>query len=137
MKHVFRKNGPMACPTDERGLKAWRKLKDGDLLYVETGRQRSLRHHRLYWATMNFFAEHSRRTPEQIHTLMKDLTGRYDVVQRQDGSEVRCYHKTDFASMDEDAFQAYHEDMKRALWLEVMPNVPEGTMRKELEAFLK
>lgn len=137
MKGIFHMDHGILRPFDETGRKIMGRLKTGDKVIVETKRQRNIRHHNLYWATIGFFAEHSDRTPRQVHALFRDLTGRYDRILKRDGSEIRDYHSTAWGNMDEDEFSAYHRELIDALWKEVMPGVPEGVMRKELEAFLR
>ncbi len=137
MKLIFRKVADMAAPTDERGLKAWRKLKEGDLFWVETSRQRNLQHHRKFWAMCNFLAEHSSiENAEHIAGLLKLRTGHCDVVETAQGTE-RIPRSISFASMDQRAFEEFYEACLRVIVTDIMPGVRREDLKRELEAFLQ
>lgn len=137
MRYLFRRVGDRAYPTDEAGLKFWKRLKEGDLFWADGGTQRSLRHHRLYWATCNFCAEHSDYTAKQVHTIFKARTGRFDLLKLADGQILHNYHSIAFAKMDEEQFSAFHDDVIRVICTDILPGVQRADVRRELMELIR
>lgn len=94
MKIICRKVGRSLVPVDDEGFDALAKVRDGRDVTVEFKKARNPRHHRLFFALVNFAKLHSETmteaSTEQIKTALKLATGYVDTyVDRETGK--CCY----------------------------------------------
>ena len=122
------------------GVEALRKIPLGMVLPVEfrDPRRRSSPYHRWFfallnkiWANQTYFksVDHLR------HALLVRL-GHYDEVKLKDGRVVQIPHSMAFHKMPREEFERFTADAIRFLCEEVIPGLPEGDLRREVEEML-
>lgn len=138
MKIVCRKIGRSLVPVDDEALEALAKVREGRDVTVEFKQSRNPRHHRLFFALIQFIRMHSETmasaSVEQIKTALKLATGHVETfVDCQTGKTVCVPKSIAFESMDQAEFSRFFDDAARVISARWMPagTTPED-VRKEL-----
>lgn len=134
MKIVCRKQAGKLVPVDDEGIEALAKVKDGRDVTVEFKTPRNPRHHRLFFALIQFVRMHSERmssaTTDQIKTALKIATGLVDTfVDCQTGKSVMVPRSIAFDSMDQTEFNKFFDDAASVIATRWMPS---GTTPEEV-----
>ena len=138
MKAVFRKHGTSLVPVDDEGLAAVRKLPEGRDVVIDVKRARNPRHHRLYWALINFISMHSPRfegvSLDKIHVALKLATGFVDTfIDVETGHACYVPKSIAYESLDQTAFSAFFDDACTVIAQRWMPaGVTPKDVRDEL-----
>lgn len=117
-KAVFRKRGATLVPVDDEGRELLHKLKDDRDVMVEVRRARNPRHHRLYWALVNFVKLHAVNSDgealfenadlEIIHTAIKIATGFVRTfIDTTTGKTAFVPQSIAFESLDQTQFEEF------------------------------
>jgi hypothetical protein len=129
---------PCLVSVDDEGADLLHKLKDGRDVGCEVIQRRNPRHHRLYWAAIEFISMHCPMFAgvprEKIHVALKLATGRVDTFVDASNGKV-CYvpQSTSFAAMSQTEFNLFFDDAVQVISERWMPDgsTPEE-VRKEL-----
>lgn len=137
MKFVCNKQGNTLRPTGSVGEDALRSIHDGDFVMVEVKQGRNLAHHQKFFALLDLVRRNQSKyqTTEDLLTAVKIYTGHYDIVQLHDGKPVIAPKSISFARMDQQEFGQFYDKVIRLVCEHIIPGLPEGTLRAELEAF--
>lgn len=92
-------------PADPQAGAALAKIAFGDKVRIKILRNRSLPHHRLFWAILQHVAESSRwETADRLLIAVKIRLGFYDLCALPSGKAVPVPKSISFAELDQDGF---------------------------------
>lgn len=145
-KIVCRKNGRTLTPVDDEGRDALAKIRDGRDVMVEVRRARNPRHHRLYWALINFVKLHAINADgeslfenadlEIIHTAVKIATGFVRTfVDTTTGKTAFVPLSIAFESLDQTQFEEFFNTATKIIASRWLPpgTTPEDVRRELIE----
>lgn len=135
---IFQRRGMSLVPVDDQGRELLEKIKEGREVGCDIVRRRNPRHHRLYWAIVQFVQMHCPRFHDiplhKIHTMLKLATGLVDTfIDAETGETFYTVRSIAWAAMDQSEFDPWFTEACKVIahrWM------PEGTtpedVRKEL-----
>jgi len=111
----------------------------GDVVKVTYSRPRSLAHQRLYWGLIRLVFENQSyfTTKDHLHQAVKLATGYAHKKTRKNGEQYTVYDSTSFEAMDQTEFNEYFERVVEFVCSEVIPNLDEGDLKREIEGMIK
>jgi hypothetical protein len=125
-------------PVDDEGAELMRGIKVNRDVSANVIQRRNPRHHRLFFAILNFVKMHCPRfenaTTEQIKTSIKLATGHVDTaVDIASGEVVRVPRSIAWAAMDQTKFNEFFADACNAIAQRWMPaGTTAEAVRREL-----
>lgn len=113
---------------DQPAAEALASIADGEIVRVEITRssQRSLAHHRKFFALLSIVADQQGWTTDQCLEWTKLAAGHADAIHDRNGDVTFIPRSISFAKMDQKAFEEFFD---RALNAIVERLLPEGTPR--------
>ena len=125
-KIICRKINGHLVPVDDEASDALAKVRDGRDVTVEFKMSRNPRHHRLFFALIQFVRIHSdtmaTATVKQIKTALKLATGHVETfVDCQTGQSVMVPKSIAFESMDQTEFNKFFDDAVSVIATRWMP----------------
>lgn len=137
---MVRTMGGFAPHPEGEGVEALRKIAVGTVLPVEytDPRRRSGAHHRWFFALLNKVwanQDHFKSVDHLRHALLIRL-GHYDEVKLKDGRAVQIPHSMAFDKMPREDFDRFAAEAVKFLTTEVIPNLPESDLLREVEEML-
>lgn len=146
-KAVFRKKPQGFVPVDDEARELFSRAKDGRDVLIEVTLARNPRHHRLFYAILNFCVMHAVAengearfaTIEEAKTAIKIATGEVDpYIDAETGKTFFVLRSISYASMDQVRFAAFFD---RATFVIADRWMPAGTtaetVRVEIEAMIE
>lgn len=122
-----------ANPSDAEQLQ---RVKAGALVRVDVKRPRNVAQHRLYWAMVTLIASNLDRVqPETLHDLIKLRTGHVHVVRTTKGL-VELPGSISFASMSQEAFDAFFQRAIDYVVTDVIPGLSRDDLTREIDAMI-
>lgn len=123
---------------DQIAAEALGKIVDGEVVKVEIKRanQRSLRHHRLFFALLEIVGECQDEpwTKDQTLTWVKVAAGHTDPVYDRDGKVTFIPRSISFDSMSQDEFRAFFDAAVQAVLDKLLPpGTPRHSIVQEVE----
>jgi hypothetical protein len=126
--------------TDEAGVEALRKIKQGDIVRCEVTRPRNIQHHRRFFAMLNtvWIACGDWKDTEELLTELKFRVGLVEtqrVVDRKTGevlAELVKPGSISFASMNEDQFSEFYNKCVNVICTDMVPGLSDSVLRDEV-----
>lgn len=146
---ILKKRGPALVPANRRGEVALEGLREGEVIKAEIKRERNPAFHRLYWAMIQAITDALNRgpaqtTPEQLHEWLKIKLGHYELVELPpaaakaiDQSHAIRLTKTDFKSMDQEAFKGFVGEATRLIRENIAPWIIDAPEWREVSDMLR
>lgn len=132
----FRAWGGRLIPEDERAHLLLKGMKPGDILKVEATKARNPGHHRWFFALLKLIGDQTGENTENILFRLKVRLGYVDEVKMRNGVTHLKPRSISYASMDQTEFAKFADDVVKMVIVEFLPGVPEGVLRREIEAIL-
>jgi hypothetical protein len=137
MKVLFRRTASGLMPDDDPAREELRRLKIGQLVFVEIKAARNLRQHKYLFALLRLMVDHGvYPTTDAALTALKIATGHVDRLVIKDTGDVHLIPKSiSFASMRQSEFAEWFDAALKVVatrWLEVAPDV----LAREIEGML-
>ena len=132
MKLFLRGRNGGLYPTDRYSADRMAKYQGRDVACDEPKTPRNLAHHQKYWVLVNFCAEHSAYTPEQVHDIFKLRTGLTTMSQLTDGTIVQHPGSIAWAKMDQTAFSEFYDRVVQVVITDILPGVTVKQVEQEL-----
>ena len=123
------------APADDEAGTALRKIPVGSVVKADVRRPRSLQQHRRYWLLCSLVAENHEQlqTRDQVHDVLKLLTGLYTVVALKSTGEVlRVPRSISFGEMSQEDFDDYYRRACDAVVEHLLPGVQLNEVREEV-----
>lgn len=126
--------------TDEAGVEALRKIKQGDIVRCEVSRPRNVQFHRRYFALLNTVWATCGDWPD-VEALLRELKFRVGlvdvqrVVDRKTGevlAELQIPGSISFASMSEDQFREFYNRCVDVVCRDMVPGLDDAVLREEI-----
>ena len=137
MKNTFAKTlDGRAAPFGDNAVKAWGRVKSGDLVEMDWHKIRNPKFHRKFFALLNFAFDHWEApkgfeteisvTPQKNFEQFREdaiiLAGFYEVYWRLDGTFRTKAKSISFASMEEDEFEELYNKVINVILAKVLVN---------------
>lgn len=137
MRALFRRTASGLVPDDDPARGELRRLKIGQLVFVEIKAARNVRQHRYLFGLLRLMVDHGiYPTTDAALTALKIATGHVDRLVIKDTGDVHLIPKSiSFTSMRQTEFQEWFDAALKIVatrWLEVAPE----TLARELENYL-
>lgn len=128
-------HGFCLIPTDDRSAELLGKVPLGEDVAVQLHRDRSLPHHRLFWAVLSHVAQSSQfETAERLLVAIKIRLGMFDLCKLPNGKSVPVPQSINFASMDQTAFADFFDKALRVICDEVLGGYDSARLIEETQA---
>ena len=133
---------PVLVGSDRHSVAALEKFKDGEIVRAEIKRPRHPKHHRKYWALINLVHGSTAvsdiyATPEKLHQAIKGLLGHWEPIQLPTGEIYKVLKSTDFAAMDQTAFEDFYARAVDVIVTQIVPHLDREDLAREVEAMTK
>ena len=125
------------APDDDRAMRALVRIPRDSVVRVEVKAGRSVPMMRKFWAMIHKVHENQTAyaTPELLEKALCVYLGHYDVLYMRDGTEVRVPRSIAFDKLSQAEFNELYDRALRLVQEHIIPGLPEGALRAELEAF--
>lgn len=125
-------------PADDATSALFRGLGLGEVVTAAVKRNRSLRHHRLFFGLLTKIADATGRWPnaEALLFTLKIELGYCDLVERLDGTTAPHPKSISFGTMDQAAFREFYDGSIRVLEEHVLPNIADMPEVQEIYAMI-
>lgn len=133
--HFVKRLGALR-PADSQSEDVLREIPDGAIVRAEITRpsQRSIQHHRLFFALVSIVAEQMDWTREQMLCWAKVAVGHCEAVQDRDGVITQVPKSIAFARMTQSEFTAFFDAAVKAILDRLLPpGTPRADLIEEVE----
>ncbi len=118
---IFVAGKGVMLPQDERARNILGKLSPGDKVLVHVHKARWPEHNRLAWLFFTRVGEAIGKTPRQVATWLKVVTGRVDFIEMPNGKVVAAPQSISFESMGQDEFQRFWDEAVAIVCEHILP----------------
>lgn len=141
MKVIMVKRDGALRPADGVAAEDFTRLPNDTEVMVEIKRERSLPHLRKYKALVRKIYQNQSKYPTEdlVDTAIRIAVGHCEVIPILDGSgRTGVIPKSiSFASMDQDAFNAFFDRVLDVVVTKILPGVRRSDLKRELEEFTR
>ena len=101
-------------------VKGGLELEEGKIVFIKVRRARNIRHHRKYWGLLEAVVDATDHwpSPEAMHRWLKWELQMFVPIEVKEGHIVLEWDSTDFAAMDQTAFNEFYDRAIAAIVLE-------------------
>ena len=128
-------------PVDEKGQQILSRLKPGQLVRVDVRRQRSIKHHRLFFLLMNTVHKNLPERYDNIYPTVDSLVdaikmevGCFETFVTLDGEVVRRPGSIAFHKMGQDGFNEFYNRVCDIVIEHFYPGMESDDLKREVES---
>ena len=135
---ILRRSGDRLIPVTEWDRESLLEIPEGKDLTVKVSRTRSAKQHRLFWALMQKVVDNHPYylRAEQLVEWLKIRLGYVEEIMFHDGQLLTKVSSISFGSMGQDDFRKFFDLVLHVITTEVLPEVRENDLVRELEEML-
>jgi hypothetical protein len=117
---------------DAQAAEVLNAIKLGEVVRVDTVKERNVKQHRLFWVMCHALGEALGQPTKVVADALKLRTGHFTEVQTLDGELLRIPDSIAFNAMDQIAFNAFFNECCREVCAAWLPHMTPGKWRKDI-----